>query len=142
MSYRDYAMVPKTDWKELCDTAREKCATSALYTSGTLAEEFKNIVQSKMTHKIDFGEEISSSVNAACGRRTSLEGGSNPRGLTYYRLTATADDPYICIGGMSAEEPFSDKTSDQLRYIVIKYRTNTEAQGEFYTSRSDVRNSD
>lgn len=138
MSYRDYVMVPRADWQGLCDTAREKCATSALYTSGTLVEEFKSIVQSKMTHKIDFGEEISSFVNAEGRGILSLETGDS-KGIIYYRLTATADDPYICIGGMSAEEPFTDKTSDQLRYIVIKYRTSCKARGEFYTSRSDGR---
>lgn len=143
MSYRDYVMVPRADWQGLCDTAREKQRSDKTYTSGELLGAVSAIksTSARVTHKIDFGKATGvEELGIASAVSTDLAVGQDDGdGVKYCRLTATADDPYICIGGMSAEEPFTDKTSDQLRYIVIKYRTSCEAKGEFYTSRSDGR---
>ena len=43
MSYRDYVMVPRADWKGLCDAAREKQKSDKTYTSGELLEAVATI---------------------------------------------------------------------------------------------------
>lgn len=143
MSYNDYVMVPRADWKGLCDATREKCKSSRTFTSGELLDAVENLqnTSAHVMHEIDFAATTDiNALGVALAVNTeftwSLSVADNTK---YCRLTATGDDPYICIGGMNAEEPFTDKTSDQLRYIVIKYRAYFEAKGEFYTSRSDGR---
>ena len=55
----------------------------------------------------------------------------------YLRFTATGVDPYCKIGGPEPDDPLVDIPSNELDYIIIKYRTNCSAHGEFYTNRND-----